>query len=107
MSVYSLVVGDLEPDMEIDLTNQLSLLTGALALNLEWFKPDGLGGFLAPVTVPLVAIDQPNGKLKRVWVSGDSSIAGIHRGRVIVTTSNSELAHWPDDGSYLYWIVHV
>lgn len=109
MSVYTLVVGDLEPDMEIDVSGQLALLTGATSLALEWYKPsaDGSGGFDAPIQVPLVAIDLTTGRVKRVWAAGDTDRAGIHKGRVIITCSNSELMHYPNDGTFLYWVISV
>lgn len=101
MSIYSLTVGDLEPEMEIDCSNQLTLLLDAIDISLKWWKPDGSD----PVLVPLVLVDQPTGIVKRVWSAGDTDLSGIHQGRVIVTTSGDKQATYPDDGSYITWVI--
>lgn len=102
--MYSLVVGDLEPDMEIDLTTngQAVDLTGATALQLQWLRPDG-----TIVDVALVAIDLTAGRVKRQWVAGDSAQAGTHYGRVIVTMSNGETETFPNDGSSVVWNIYT
>ena len=101
---FSLVVGDLEPDMEIDLAtvaNGPVDLTDATALTLQWEKPDGTVS-----NVGLVLIDAPTGRVKRVWASGDSALAGTHRARAVVTWSNAETSTYPNDGSVIYWVVY-
>lgn len=96
------VQGDLEPDMAITLTTAAALaaLPAALAVNLAWKRPDG-----TTATVPLVVVDAPTGQLKRVWSAGDTSVVGLHRGRVVITCSNGEPLSEPDDYTHLYWWV--
>ena len=102
---YSLVQGDLEPDMEIDVTAVQGgapvNLSGAIQLQLRWRKPDKTDSL-----VNLVAIDLVNGRVKRVWVTGDSDQIGLHKGQVVVTESNGEIATYPNDGSYVLWYVY-
>lgn len=100
---YSLVVGDLEPDMELTATvnDVAAVLTGALALNLRWKKPDNTIS-----TVALTAVDLAVGKVKRVWVVGDTAQAGTHYGQIVVTKSNGELQTFPSDGSAFIWNVY-
>jgi hypothetical protein len=104
---YSLVVGDLEPDMEIDAVDYngsvgtAAVLTGATDVSLRWKKPDG-----TVITVPLVVIDLATGRLKRVWVAGDSDQEGVHFGQVVVTLANGELRTYPNDGSQIIWWVY-
>lgn len=100
---YSLVRGDLEPDMEIDVATSAGPvdLSGALDVSMRWEKPDG-----TVVTVELVVIDAPTGRVKRVWASGDSDLPGVHRAQVVVTTSNDEPETFPNDGSFVIWWVY-
>ena len=100
---YYLSVGDLEPDMLINVSTLAggpSDLTSAIDVSLQWQKPDG-----TVTTVELVMVDASQGQVKRVWASGDSAIPGTHMGRVIVTWSNSEVSTYPNDNSSIIWWV--
>lgn len=106
---YSLVQGDLDPDMEIDVTAYdatlgdyvAATLTGALSIDLRWKKPDSTVS-----TVSLTAIDLPTGKVKRVWVAGDTDVVGTHYGQVVVTMAGGEIKTFPNDGSRIIWNVY-
>ena len=104
MSTYSLVQGDLEPDMVITLAapGALASLPTATAVNLYWKKPDG-----TIATVPLVVVNATTGQVKRVWAIGDTALAGLHRGIVQVTGANGEIASDPNDGTHLLWWVYA
>jgi hypothetical protein len=99
---YSVVQGDLEPDMLINLAapGALAALSGALQVQLLWAKPDG-----TVTRVSLVVVDSTAGILRRTWQAGDTDQIGIHKGMVEVTASNGELATDPNDGSTLVWDV--
>ena len=100
---YSLVQGNLKPDMLIPLTapGSQAELAAALAVNMRWTKPDG-----TTVVVPLVVVDLPTFKLKRVWDVGDSDIVGVHKGVVEITCSNGETTDDPIDGTAMLWWVY-
>lgn len=95
--MYSLIQGDLEPDMEIDVATDL---TGALSVNMRWLRPDGTHS-----VVGLTVIDLPTGRLKRIWVAGDSDVVGSHRGQVVVTYAGGT-SSYPTDGSPVVWNVY-
>ncbi len=101
---YSVTQGDLEPDMLITLAapGAQAALATAQAVDLWWKKPDG-----TIVTVALVVVNATLYQLKRVWATGDTDIAGLHRGRVLVTASNGEVASDPNDGTHLLWWVYA
>lgn len=101
---YSLVRGDLDPDMfiDLDMNDVAESLGGALAIELEWTRPDG-----TEVTVDLEVVDAAAGQVKRVWEDGDTEIVGTHTGRVVVTRSNGDRQHFPSDGSRFSWTVNV
>lgn len=100
---YEIVKGDLEPDMQLNLTvnGAAKDISTAVSYQLRWKKPDGTVS-----TVALASVNLAQGQVKRVWVSGDTDLVGIHRGQVVVTWSGSEPQTFPSDGSYYYWYVH-
>lgn len=95
---FSLVVGDLEPDMTLTVS---ASLTGASSYQLLWRKPDGTES-----TVSLTAVDLAAGQVKRVWVAGDTAMAGVHRGRVVVTWPSAQPQTFPNDGTWFIWYVY-
>lgn len=102
MSDFSLVAGDLEPDMPLTATmnDVAEALTGALAIEMRWRKPDG-----TLALVDLTAVDLATGQVKRVWDAGDSDMVGTHLGRIVVTRSTGEIQTFPNDGSWFAWTV--
>ena len=100
---YSLLVGDLEPDMRIDVLagTVAADLTGAIDVSMHWKKPDG-----TEVDVALTAVSLASGQLKRVWAAGDTDIPGTHYGRVAVTMASGEVQSFPNDGSWIIWHVY-
>ncbi len=101
---YQLVQGNTDPDMEIDVTNpdgSVLNLTGAQSIAMSWWLPDGTFQ-----SVPLVAIDLSNGKLKRVWSTGDTDVPGLHLGRVEIIDANSKPVTYPNGGKYVQWFVY-
>lgn len=101
--MFSVVKGDLEPDMELtaELNGAASNLTTATAYQLKWIKPDGTESLVA-----LTAVDLDAGKVKRVWSTGDTDMVGYHRGRIVVTWPGDEPGTFPNDGTWIYWYVH-
>lgn len=104
---YSLIQGDLEPDMQIPLTvNGAPMdLTGALSVDMEWMLPDG-----SVVTVGLsVVAPATAGLVKKTWAAGETSMAGTHRGRVVVTWPGSpeRPQTFPNNGSWEIWNVYA
>lgn len=94
---YSLVQGDLDPQgMPITLVapDAIAALTGALAVNMRWKKPDGT---TSVVSLAVVTTSPP--VVKKVWVAGDSDQVGLHRGQVVITASNGASVSDPNDGT--------
>lgn len=102
-TVYEIVQGNLEPDLRFQCTvlGQPEDVSDATSFVLLWLRPDG-----TTTTVSLVAIDLSAGLVKRVWVAGDTSVIGLHRGRVLVTRGNAEPQTFPSDGSWFRWRVN-
>jgi len=100
---YSLIVGDLEPDMELQATENSvpKNLTTATAINMRWKKPDGTVSLVA-----LTAVALATGTVKRVWALGDTDQVGTHYGRIVVIHANSELQTFPSDGSWFVWNIY-
>lgn len=103
---YSIVAGDLEPDMEIQVlvNDQAEDLSDCSATNLRWKTPAGTVSTVALVagTGGLAA-----GRLKRTWVAGDTATAGRHLGQVVCVRGNGETQTFPSDGSYIEWYVNA
>lgn len=99
---YAVVQGDLEPDMRLvcEVNGAVSDLTGALAANLRWKKPDG-----TVVTVPLTIVTPTAGLVQRTWVAGDTALVGQHLGQVIITRASGELQTFPNSG-WAIWNVN-
>ena len=102
---YSIVVGDLQQDLNLDLNVDL---TTAVSYQLLWRKPDD-----TETLVALTAADLTLGQVKRVWVAGDTDMAGVHRGRVVVTwegdipdPSDDRPQTFPNDGTWFIWYVY-
>ncbi len=104
-STPAYVQGDLEPDLVLTLVApgaQAALATNT-SLNLDWLRPDG-----TRVSVPLVLVSTTLFTVKRVWVAGDTTVVGLHRGRVVVTAANGELVSDPassDGVHHLWWVL--
>lgn len=75
-------------------------LTTASSYQLRWLQPNG-----TVVTVSLTAVGLAAGQIERIWVSGDTSQVGVHRGQVVVTWPDSTTTTYPQDGSYYTWNV--
>ena len=102
-SYFTIISGDVDPAMEIDVTDISGVvdLSTALSIDLLWQKPDGTDS-----TVPLVGIDLPNGRVKRVWVAGDTDQVGAHRGQVKVVNADGNPTTYPGSGWWIYWFVY-
>lgn len=102
MSFY-LAVGDSEPGMILDALDSNGLpenLIDATAFHLRWHKPDGTS-----VDVALTIVSLAVGSFVRHWTVGDSAIAGVHAGQIIVTRGSGGVEAFPRDGLYYYWTV--
>lgn len=75
-------------------------LTTATSYQLRWLRPDGTVAMVSLTAVGLAA-----GQLERIWLSGDTSQLGVHRGQVVVTWPDSTTTTYPQDGSYYTWNV--
>lgn len=106
--IYSLVAGDLKPDMLLTLQapGAIAALPTAIAVNLHWTRPDG-----STVTVPLIVVTPGNGLtgavVKRVWASGDTVLVGLHKGTIQVTDAGGNTVSDPVDGSHSTWWVYA
>ena len=100
MATSSWIAGDLEPDLDIQLTEdgRPADLTGITAAVLLWTRPDQ-----TTATVDLTIVDAPTGRVRRTWVAGDTAQVGTHRGRVRVTHANGDPQTFPGDGSRFAW----
>ena len=100
---FEIVQGDLEPDMLLtcSVNGIVENISDSTARVMRWHKPDG-----TEVDVALTTVNLTLGQVKRVWVAGDTSIPGIHLGRIIVTRANGENQTFPSDGTYFVWWVH-
>ena len=101
---YSIVQGDLSPNLSITIGigDLVEPLSAAQAIKMHWIKPDG-----TEALVTLTAIDLPNGKLQYIWQAGDTTLTGVHQGRVIVTLSTGKPQSFPSDGTWIYWYIAV
>lgn len=102
---FAMVQGDLEPDMLITLriNGIAENISDASAYVMKWRKPDGTVS-----SVALTSISFPDlilGRLKRVWVAGDTDVPGRHYGQVRVTRGNGEFQTWPNHNEYFQWEV--
>lgn len=99
---YTIIEGDLEPDMGLTvyIDDAPAVLTGALVVELRWQKPDGTVSIVSLTTVNLAV-----GQVKRVWQAGDTDQVGYHKGQIRVTRSNGEYQTFPSDGSSYMWLV--
>lgn len=108
---YSLIVGDLEPDMFLTaaVSDVAQDLSDAVSVELLWRKPDGTES-----TVALTPVNAATGQYRRVWAAGDTDMAGVHRGRIVVTwdgpsdltSADDEVQTFPNDGSWIIWYVY-
>jgi hypothetical protein len=100
---FEIVAGDLEPDMQLNITvNSVAKdISAAVSYQLRWRKPDGTVELVA-----LDAVDLTTGRVKRVWEAGDTDQVGIHRGQVVVTWTGTEPQTFPSDGSFYYWFIN-
>lgn len=102
--MYTIVKGDLAPDMLITVSSSAepggSNITGALAIELDWLKPDGTRSSIA-----LATVDLSTGQVRRQWQTGDTDVPGTHQGRVVVTRGDGRQQTFPSDGSALRWVV--
>lgn len=105
---YSLVTGNLKPDMLITLVapGAIAALPTAQSANMLWTKPDG-----TTVTVPLIVVTAGNGVsgavLKRVWSAGDTALAGLHKGTVMITDASGNPVSDPTDGTHMTWWIYA
>lgn len=104
----TLVVGDLEPDLLLSLTepdtsgqgSQALDLTGAAAVTLRWRRPDA-----SIVVRSLVVVDAVRGQVRHTWQPGDTDLTGQHRAHVVITWANGEPQTVPSDGSFYVWTI--
>lgn len=104
---YSVVEGDLEPDMLLTVTTATQRdLADAVSVELRWKKPDGVVDLVALVEV---TTSVNSGVYKRVWEIGDTDMTGVHRGQVVITWdvgATEEVETCPNDGSWTIWHVY-
>lgn len=101
---FSMVQGDLEPDMVItckvngvaeDLTD-----VDDTTMLLHVLLPDGTTEDWELVTEDLAA-----GQVKRVWETGNTSTPGIYNAQVKVQRGNGETQTFPSTRDYVQWEV--
>lgn len=106
----TLVAGDLEPDLILQLLEDSGLgnggvrsmsLVGASSLELRVRRPDG-----STVTRAATIEDAERGMVRYIWTPDDTAQVGQHRGLVVITWENGERQTVPSDGSAFLWIVH-
>jgi hypothetical protein len=102
---YSLVQGDLLPDMLLTVLapGAKAALLGNTLLQLVWTKPDGTTS-----RVPLVLVNATSttGNVKKVWSTGETAMVGTHLGMIEIYDANGRLASDPNDGSEIIWNVY-
>lgn len=84
-------------------TIKLALTLGGSAIDIS---ATGSGTHTLSDTATTARVDLTTGRLKRVWVAGDTDQAGTHRGQLVVTRSNGELQTFPNDGSAFIWNIY-
>lgn len=105
---FSMVQGNLEPDMTIAIAvnGVPEDISDALSFSLRWLKPDG-----SVVTAATLVADDDAGGLaagmvKRVWEVGDTDAIGVHLAQVNVTRGNGEVQTFPSNGSFVRWQIY-
>lgn len=103
--ILELVQGDLEDDLPVllvDLSGSPVDISDATQTPvLHWRKPDG-----TVVDASLTVVDAASGKVGRIWSTGDTDVAGLHRAQVVVQRAAGEQV-FPLDGTHFRWIVHA
>lgn len=106
MSTPTYTQGDQAPPLPVTATNpDGSTFTGFVGgsnFQLKWWPPDGSG----PLLVPLQTVNLSLGQLQKALVVGDTSIPGLHKGRVQFLTAANQQETWPSDGTYWLWYVN-
>lgn len=101
--MYRNVKGALEPDMEIELTINGSVvdISDAISHTLRWLLPDGTLNATAALVPGTGGLEV--GRVKRVWAEGDTDVVGYHLATVEVTRGNGELQVFPSNGTTIKW----
>jgi hypothetical protein len=102
--MYTAVQGDLAEDMGLiaDTNGVPEDISDATEIKLHWVQPDGTTSDvdLVPDTNGLTV-----GAVKRTWVTGDTDVAGYHRGRITMKRGNGKQETFPSGGAWIYWLV--
>lgn len=85
-------------------TIQLTAMRGGSAINIT---DVGSGTHTLSDTVSTARGNLTTGRLKRVWVAGDTDLIGTHFGQAVVTRANGEVQTFPGDGSHYIWDVYL
>jgi hypothetical protein len=99
---FSLVSGDLQPPMQIQLEAPAAIaaLATAQSVQMLWLRPDG-----TEVTVPLSIVNPTTGIVQYTWQSGDGSAqVGEHAYQVVVTTASGQTTDPNDGTSASFWV---
>jgi hypothetical protein len=101
--IYEIDQGDLGPPMAITLNEDgvATDVSGAIAISLRWYAPDGTTVEGQVVTV----VDGPTGQLAYSWIAGQTAVPGRYRGQITVTRAFGQET-FPSDGTYIQWYVH-
>ncbi len=107
----TLIAGDLEPDLLLQLTETSDLGNGGLqaldisdviSVQLRIRRPDGSN------VVRTAAVDSgPLGRVRYQWVADDTVQVGQHRAQVVLTWANGEHQTVPSDGSAFLWNINA
>lgn len=102
---YSVVIGDLGPEMPITLVDgggPFVLDVDKHTVRLAYRDPDGDSH-----VVDMDIEDPTNGVVQRTWLPGDLPAVGLYRGLVQVTrdSDNTYPRTFPNDGTSVLWWV--
>lgn len=102
---FTMVQGDLEPDMAIELkvNGEPEDISDALAFSMRWLKPDGSIVTAAALVEDIDGGGLETGRVKRIWVAGDTDVIGVHLAQIKVTRANGEVQTFPSNGTYVRW----
>lgn len=99
----TLILGDESDPLELTAYGRdgaVADLTGYSTIDLHWVKPNGSESWVS-VTV----VSQVLGRVKYEWEPGDVAPVGYHKGRIVVDRNTPTQKHYPDDGSWFWWLV--
>lgn len=102
--MYELVVGDLEPDLDlvVDVNGEPEDISDALAMELRVALPDQTFAVWA-----LAPLDAVTGKVRHTWLAGETDVPGDYRAQIAVQRGNGEWQTFPSaKGAYVRWRIN-